>query len=126
MELFQKSSCLVVVFADFTTLNLTRNGFRQFIDEFDDTWIFVGSRRLFDMVLQLFRELWAGDVAALFGENDGCLDDLSTDRIRSGGDGAFQNAWMLHEGGFDFEGGDAVAGTFDNIVIAADEPNVSV
>ena len=36
------------------------------------------------------------------------------------------SAWMFHEGGFDFEGGDAVARAFDDVVVAADEPDVSV
>lgn len=78
------------------------------------------------MFLEFFGEGLAGFVA--FDEDHEGFDDDAADALGVGGadDGTLGDSGMLDEGRFDFEGSDAVAAGFDDVVIAADEPEVAV
>ena len=76
------------------------------------------------VVLQFLGQLRTGGIALC--QNNGCLDNLSTDGIRCSGDGTLNDCRMLDEGTFYLERADAVAGALDNIVIASYEPIVAV
>ena len=58
-------------------------------------------------------------------EDDESLDDLSAEGIGFAHDGDVHDGRVFEEGAFDFEGADAVAGAFDDIVFSTDEPEIA-
>ena len=75
---------------------------------------------LLNIVLNFFFE-FLGGLCSLC-ENDRCLNNLTSDLIRSGGNTTLENVRQLHNNAFDFKGTDAVTGGFDNVIGAADVP----
>ena len=104
----------------FVSLDLAADGFGEFVSEYHDSGIFVGSSVLFDVVLNFFFEFFGG--FGTFGKNDGGFNDLTADFIGSTGNAAFQNIGQFHDNTFDLEGPDAVTGGFDHVIGAADIP----
>ena len=73
-----------------------------------------------DLLFKLVRRLVSLD------KHYRCLYDLTAYRVRRGGDGAFENAWVRHQRAFDLKRADAVARALYNVVRAALEPLISL
>ena len=73
-----------------------------------------------DVVLDLLLELLGADRS--LRKNDARLDNLAANRVRSSAYAALENVRKLHDDALDLERSDAVAGGFDDVVLAADIP----
>ena len=105
---------------------LAADGLGQLVHELDDTRIFVGGGHLLHMVLQFLDQRVACLVLIGFGEDDGGFHDLASYLVGHAGDGTFHHGGVGHQGAFHLEGADAVAGTLDDVVGTAHEPQVAV
>ena len=105
---------------------LAADGLGQLVHELNDTRIFVGGGHLLHMVLQFLDQRVARLVLIGFGEDDGGLHDLASYLVGHAGDGTFHHGGVGHQGAFHFERADAVAGTLDDVVGTAHEPQVAV
>ena len=119
-QVFSRSSCLQLVADD-----LAADGLGQLVAEFHDARVFVGRGVLLDVVLDFLFQLlrrrrcpWSARCVA--------LTTCPRISIRHGGDAAFEHVGQLHDDAFDLERPDAVAGGLDDVVRAADIPEVAV
>ena len=110
--------------SELVSLDLSADGFGQFVAENDDARVFIGRSFRFDVVLDFFFEIVRG-LRAL-GQNDARLDDLPAHFVGGGRDAAFEHVGEFHDDAFDFKRPDAVAGGLDYVVRAADIPVKSV
>ena len=85
-----------VFLPDVDPADLAADGFREFIHEFDDTRVFVGSRHALHMVLQFLDKIRSGLCPVFRRQNDGGLDHLSPDFVRDTGNGAFHYGRVCH------------------------------
>ena len=79
---------------------------------------------LLDIVLDIFFKLLAG--LSTLGEDDACLNDLSSYFIWSCGNTTLKNIGKLHDDVLDLKGSDTVARGLDNVVDTSDIPEVAV
>src|SRR5574344_266138 len=122
VRLFRTDS--VIFFSYLYTADFTADRLRKFFDEFDNTRMFITRCLVFYVVLQLDFKFFRRLESRI--KNNGCFYKLTAFFIFDAGYRAFENSRMLHEHAFNFEGTDAVAGTLDNVIIAAHKPEIAV
>ena len=76
------------------------------------------------MVLQFLGQSFAWLVTLC--QNNGCLYDITTNRVWCSSYSTLYNCRMCNQCTFDFKRPNAIAGALDDIVISADKPEVSV
>lgn len=104
--------------------DLAAETLRKRLDELDFTGIFVGSGLLLREMLNVMQQIFRGLVSGL-EENVG-LDARSAERVRHADHRHFLNRGMVHDDFLHFLRTDAVSGTFDDVVAAPDEPEITV
>lgn len=100
------------------------NGFREFGNKLDFARIFIGGDKVFAVGLEFGNEV-GGDVGG-GAKNDEGLDDLATEGIGFADNGDIDDSRVFKKSAFDFERADAIAGAFDDVVLATDKPEVAV
>ncbi len=86
--------------------------------------VLIGGGHPFYIVLQLLGETLGG-LVSLF-QDDGSLHHLAPHGVRRAGDGALMDCRVGEKHRFNLEGADAVGGTLDNVIVAADEPIIAI
>ena len=110
--------------SDLGTFYLTAESFRKLVNVFDNTRVLVGSGFTLNVILQFLCKLRGRRVA--FCENYGSLYDLTSYGIGRAGYGRLNYCWMSEQCAFYLERSDTVSGAFDNVVVSAYEPVVSI
>ena len=87
---------------------LSADRLRKFVLEFDDTRILVRRGLMLDVILDFFFQIFCAFRSLC--QNDACLYDLTSYRIGSRLNSAFENERKFHDNAFDLKGTDAVAG----------------
>lgn len=117
---------VLVVGTDCLAADLTADGLRKFVHEFDDARVLVGRSDLLHMILQFPDQLLPGPRPVFIPEDDRRFDHLPPDLVGNPRDGTFDDGRMGHQGALHLEGADPVARTLDHVVGTPHEPEISV
>ena len=120
----QLFSLFIVLLSDGNTSDLAAHSLWKLVYKVYHSWILIRRRLLFYKLLKLLFQLF-GRCKAL-PEDNRSFYYLSSDSIRNGGDGAFQNRRMLEEYALYLKRPYAVARRFDEIISPSNIPVISI
>src|SRR5439155_15145086 len=113
-----------LLLAQLDAADLAAHRLRQARDELDRARVLVGRRHALHVVLQGPHQRIPRRVAGT--QDDEGLDDLAADRVGARHHGRLEDGGVLEERALDLEGPDAIASGDDDVVRAADEPEIAV
>src|SRR5207247_11255272 len=109
--------------AQLDAADLAAHGLRQTVDEFDLPGVLVGRGHAFHVLLELAHERVAREMAG--PQDDEGLHELAAHRVGTRHDRRFDHRRVLEQRALHLERADAIPRRDDDVVSAADEPELA-